>query len=64
MRVENTLQILSLSLSDLRALAQLESCRPETCILITCSLGPLERYESVLFKVRSRLFTESLVKVC
>ena len=32
--------------------------------MITCILGPLEKDESVLFKVRSRLFRETVVKVC
>ena len=32
--------------------------------MITCNLGPLEKDESVVFKVRSRLFRETVVKVC
>ena len=43
--------------------AELDSCSPETCTVIKCTVGPLEKDESVLFKVRSRLFTETQVKV-
>ena len=32
--------------------------------MITCILGPLEKDESVVFKLRSRLFRETVVKVC
>jgi len=42
--------------------AELDSCSPETCTVIKCTVGPLEKDESVLFKVRSRLFTETQVK--
>ena len=44
--------------------AELDSCDPKTCTVIKCTVGPLEKDESVLFKVRSRLFTETQVKVC
>ena len=30
--------------------------------MIKCTIGPLEKDESVLFKIRSRLFTETQVK--
>ena len=43
--------------------AELDSCDPRTCTVIKCTVGPLEKDESVLFKVRSRLFTETQVKV-
>ena len=44
--------------------AELDSCSPGSCTVIKCTVGPLEKDESVLFKVRSRLFTETQVKVC
>ena len=43
--------------------AELDSCSPGSCTVIKCTVGPLEKDESVLFKVRSRLFTETQVKV-
>ena len=30
-----------------------------TCTLIRCTIGPLKEAESVMFKIRSRLFTET-----
>jgi hypothetical protein len=48
-----------------RSLAEFESelarCGAR-CTVIKCTVGPLEKDESVLFKVRSRLFTETQVK--
>ena len=43
--------------------SELESCGSGRCTIIKCTIGPLEKDESVLFKVRSRLFTETQVKV-
>ena len=31
--------------------------------MIKCTIGPMEKDESVLFKVRSRLFTQTQVEV-
>jgi len=42
--------------------SELESCGSGRCTIIKCTIGPLEKDESVLFKVRSRLFTETQVK--
>jgi len=42
--------------------SELESCGSSRCTIIKCTIGPLEKDESVLFKVRSRLFTETQVK--
>ena len=42
--------------------AELDSCSPGSCTVIKCTVGPLEKDESVLFKVRSRLFTETQVQ--
>jgi len=57
-------QFRSLSRSR-RSLAEFESelasCGAR-CTVIKCTIGPLEKDESVLFKVRSRLFTETQVK--
>jgi len=41
--------------------SELASCGAR-CTVIKCTIGPLEKDESVLFKVRSRLFTETQVK--
>jgi hypothetical protein len=43
--------------------AELEGCDTKRCTVLKCRVGPLEKDESVLFRVRSRLFTESQVKV-
>jgi len=42
--------------------AELDTCASGQCTIIKCTIGPLEKDESVLFKVRSRLFTETQVK--
>lgn len=42
--------------------SELDSCGSGRCTIIKCTIGPLEKDESVLFKVRSRLFTETQVK--
>jgi len=42
--------------------SELDSCESGRCTIIKCTIGPLEKDESVLFKVRSRLFTETQVK--
>jgi len=42
--------------------SELDSCASGRCTIIKCTIGPLEKDESVLFKVRSRLFTETQVK--
>jgi len=42
--------------------SELDTCGEKTCTIIKCTIGPLEKDESVLFKVRSRLFTETQVK--
>ena len=41
--------------------SELASCGSR-CTVIKCTIGPLEKDESVLFKIRSRLFTETQVK--
>ena len=41
--------------------AELKNCG-DRCTVIKCTIGPLEKDESVLFKVRSRLFTETQIK--
>jgi hypothetical protein len=43
--------------------AELEGCDAKRCTVLKCRVGPLEKDESVLFRVRSRLFTETQVKV-
>eukprot|EP00096_Caligus_rogercresseyi_P015942 TRINITY_DN844_c0_g1_i1.p1 TRINITY_DN844_c0_g1~~TRINITY_DN844_c0_g1_i1.p1 ORF type:complete len:1372 (-),score=393.45 TRINITY_DN844_c0_g1_i1:381-4496(-) len=42
--------------------SELSECTPERCTLIACRLGPLEKEESVIFKIRSRLFTQSHIE--
>lgn len=48
-----------------RSLAQFEEelagCGAK-CTVIKCTIGPLEKEEQVLFKIRSRLFTETQIK--
>ena len=41
--------------------SELASCGSR-CTVIKCTIGPLQKDESVLFKIRSRLFTETQVK--
>ena len=43
--------------------SELDNCTPDKCTIIKCTVGPLEKDESVLFKVRSRLFTQTQVEV-
>ena len=43
--------------------SELDKCGPRTCTVIKCTIGPMEKDESVLFKVRSRLFTQTQVEV-
>jgi len=42
--------------------SELDKCGPRTCTVIKCTIGPMEKDESVLFKVRSRLFTQTQVE--
>merc|ERR1719193_2555449 len=42
--------------------SELSQCHPNNCTIIKCSIGPLEKDEGVVFKVRSRLFTETQIK--
>lgn len=41
---------------------ELSGCDPRKCTVIKCTIGPLEKGEGVIFKVRSRLFTETQIK--
>ena len=43
--------------------SELSGCDPRKCTIIKCTIGPLEKDEGVIFKVRSRLFTETQIKV-
>jgi hypothetical protein len=43
--------------------AEVEGCESKRCTILKCKVGPLEKDESVLFRVRSRLYTETQVKV-
>ena len=38
-------------------------CDPERCTLIRCTVGPLVKDESVIFTIRSRLFTQAQIEV-
>lgn len=38
-------------------------CEPGKCTLIQCKVGPLEKGQVLTFKIRSRLFTETQIKV-
>jgi hypothetical protein len=39
--------------------SEIEDCVAGRCTLMRCTVGPLLKDESVLFKIRSRLFTET-----
>ena len=39
------------------------NCDPKSCTLIQCKIGPLEKNKGVIFRVRSRLFTQTLIEV-
>ncbi len=41
----------------------LAECEPDKCTIIKCTMGPMEKDEQLLLKVKSRIFTETLVKV-
>jgi len=38
------------------------NCDPSSCTMIRCKVGPLAVNQSVVFRVRSRLFTQTLVE--
>ena len=38
-------------------------CTPGRCTMIQCTVGGLAKDESVIFKIRSRLFEETQIKV-
>lgn len=38
------------------------NCDPKSCTLIQCKIGPLEKNKGVIFRVRSRLFTQTLIE--
>ena len=42
---------------------EINDCVEGRCTLIRCTVGPLMKDESVLFKIRSRLFTETQKEV-
>ena len=39
------------------------NCDPASCTMIRCKIGPLEKNKGVIFRVRSRLFTQTLIEV-
>jgi len=40
----------------------LAECVPGKCTIIKCTMGPMEKDDQLLFKVKSRIFTETLIK--
>ena len=42
---------------------ELESCVKGECTLIQCKVGPMRKDEVLTFKIRSRLFEETQIKV-
>lgn len=38
------------------------NCDPSSCTMIQCKIGPLEKNKGVIFRVRSRLFTQTLIE--
>ncbi len=43
--------------------AEINDCASDRCTLMRCTVGPLAKDENVLFRIRSRLFTETQIKV-
>lgn len=41
---------------------EINDCVPGRCTLMRCTIGPLLKEESVLFRIRSRLVTETQIK--
>ena len=39
------------------------TCDPKFCTMIRCKIGPLEPNQGVIFRVRARLFTQTLLEV-
>ena len=39
------------------------NCDPDSCTMIRCTIGALDPNQGVIFRVRSRLFTQTLVEV-
>ena len=42
---------------------EIDDCLPGRCTLMHCTVGPLAKGDSVIFKIRSRLMTETQIKV-
>ena len=43
---------------------EMDSCEPGECTLIQCKVGPMAKDDVLTFKIRSRLFTETQIRVC
>ena len=43
---------------------EINDCDSDRCTLMRCTVGPMARDDIVTFKIRSRLFTETQIKVC
>ena len=41
--------------------SEIADCDPSRCTMMKCSVGPLTKDQSALFKIRARLFTETQV---
>nr|XP_040578055.1 integrin alpha-PS2-like isoform X3 [Lepeophtheirus salmonis] len=50
------------SLSKEAFVEEIEQCNSRKCTLIQCRVGPLKKGESVVFRIRSRLFTQSHIE--
>lgn len=42
---------------------EMDSCEPGQCTLIQCKVGPMAKDDVLTFKIRSRLFTETQIRV-
>ena len=42
---------------------ELDYCDPKECTLIQCKVGPMAKDDVLTFKIRSRLFTETQIRV-
>ena len=42
---------------------EINDCDSDRCTLMRCTVGPMARDDIVTFKIRSRLFTETQIKV-
>ncbi len=42
---------------------EIAACHKSHCTLMRCTVGPLNKNDNIIFKIRSRLFTKTQVEV-